>query len=163
LTDAASSAEASSAWNALAYGLGQLLGGLADFDFATFAVDGRVVITVSRDSSDVWILASGPEDDIEPIELSPAQRDLLRKAGFAPPKGEAAERSAQRVNWWLREPMAPEETDFDTAGDRLVFVLRDVYGARSPAAIVWQGLALSDGARSVLDALPLTRSPYQPR
>jgi hypothetical protein len=140
-----------------------MLSGLADLDFATFAVDGRVVMTVSRDSSDVWILASGPEDEVEPTELSPRQRDLLRKAGFAPPMGEAAERSPQRASWWLRLPMSDDATAFDTAGNRMVSVLRDVYRADDPEAVVWQGLALSDGTRSVLDALPLTRSPYQRR
>ena len=153
--------ELNSAWNALAYGLGQLLDGLADLDFAIFAVGGRSVLTVSRDGSDVWVLASGPEDQVEPIELSAGQRDLLRNAHFAPPQEERAERSPQKANWWFRVPLPADATAFDTAGSRMVSALRDVYGAKRPEDVTWQGMALSDGTESVLDALPLTRSPYQ--
>ncbi|WP_426564910.1 TY-Chap domain-containing protein [Angustibacter sp. McL0619] len=163
MPDDASQAEAASRWNVLAYGLGQLINGLADLDFATFAVDDRVVMTITRDASDVWILASGPHDEVEPVELSPPQRDILSQAGFSPPLSEAAERAAQRTSWWLRLPASGDASTFDTAGHTMISALRDVYGANHPEAVEWQGLALSDGSRSVLDALPLTRSPSRPR
>ena len=161
MAEDASPTGANSAWNALAYGLGQLLDGLADLDFATFAVGGQIVLTVSRNDSDVWVLATGPEDEVEPIELSHRQREILRNAHFAPPLAEEAERSAQKASWWLRVPLPADEAVFDMAGSRMVSVLRDVYGADRPGDVIWQGTALSDGTRSVLDALPLTRSPYQ--
>ena len=161
VADDVSATELNSAWNALAYGLGQLLDGLADLDFATFAVGGRTVLSVSRDGSDVWVLASGPEDEVEPIELTARQREVLRNAHFAPPQGPRAERSAQRANWWFRVPLPADAIAFDTAGSRMVSALRGVYGAERPADVTWRGMALSDGTRSVLDALPLTRSPYQ--
>ena len=146
-------------WNQLAYGLGQMLAGLADLDFAMFAVDDRVVMSTTRDASDVWVLASGPEDEVDPIELSPRQREVLLGARFSRPLGRAAERAAQRANWWLRLPATGDPATFDAAGDHMVSALRDVYGANRPEDVEWQGLALSDGTRSVLAALPLSRTP----
>lgn len=142
------------AWNTLAYGLGQVLAGLADLDFFTLAVDDKIVVSVSRDAADVWILASGPDDEVEPVELSPRQQAGLAQAGFAAPLGSATERSTQRSNWWLRLPAGELEAG-DRGGYVIVSVLRDVYGCSHPKAVIWQGLAMSDGSRSALSALPL--------
>ena len=149
------------AWDALGVGLGRLLGSLADLDRVSFEVNDVVVLSASRHAGDLWVLATGPEDTVEPVDLSDDQQAVLADVGFRPTLGERAERSPQRENWWFHLRLPADSLVLESTGHVMVAAVRQVYGAERPAAIVWYSMALSEGAQWVLDSLGLTRSEFQ--
>ncbi|PZS22839.1 MAG: hypothetical protein DLM60_03720 [Pseudonocardiales bacterium] len=144
-------------WEDLASGLGRVLASLADTDVVFFLLDDVLVLAVSRDYRDVWLLGTGPEDQAEPVELSVVQKGTLAAIGFRPPLRDEAERSA-RDNWWFRLGLPADPHLLEAAGHMLVAAARQVYGADRPSAIVWVSMGLSADARRVLDSLGLTKS-----
>lgn len=149
------------AWGALGVGFGRLLGSLADLDRVSFEVDDTVVLSVSRHGSTLWVLATGPEDSVDPVDLSEDQQAVLADLGFRSPRGQESN-APQRENWWFYLQFPADALLLESAGHMLAAAARKVYGADRPASIVWFSLALSDEARWVLDSLDITRSELQP-
>jgi hypothetical protein len=146
------------AWHELGSNLGTVLGTLGDLDFVSFSVGGVVVLTASRAGNDLWLVASGPDNQVEPVPLAPEQVRVLEGAGFLAPLHEAAERGSQRDNWWLRVPVPARPEELKAVGDRIVTALRDGYRADRPAAIEWYAMDLGPATTRALDASALTRS-----
>lgn len=155
-----SSESAEAAWQALGAGLGKLLGSLARFDWVSFKVDDVAVLAAGR-GEDLWVLATGPQDTEEPVDLSYKQQAALAELGFHPPLGERAEHGPQRESWWIRHQLPVDRLVLESTGHLMVSAVRNVYGAGQPAAIVWFSMSPIKEARWVLDSLGMTKSEFQ--
>jgi hypothetical protein len=106
-------------WQDLIAGLGYALAGLGNLEMVSFAIDGHVVLTATRTSNELWLVASGPDDEV--------------------PLGAAAQWGPQRHDWWHRVVLPTSRPELEVAAGRLVAAARDVYGASRPSTIDWYG------------------------
>ena len=149
-------------WADVAEGLARGLGKLEDLDFVSFWHEEVMILSVSRVGMDEWILAIGPDDPAEPIELSSAQRATLLSIGIHPPLGDRVPIAAQRRTWWFRLNLPAYPPHFRSAGLKLVAAARHVYGVNRPTDMAWAGVGLSEAAKMMLNALPLSRGTADP-
>jgi hypothetical protein len=126
-------------WQDLIAGLGYALAGLGNLEMVSFAIDGHVVLTATRTSNELWLVASGPDDEVEPIPLTAGDETTLAALGFEPPLGAAAQWGPQRHDWWHRVVLPTSRPELEVAAGRLVAAARDVYGASRPSTIDWYG------------------------
>ncbi|MCF2533334.1 DUF6301 family protein [Yinghuangia soli] len=145
-------------WRETARGLGRLMSVLSDLDRIELLVRGTPVVDISRAADVLWILATGPDDSITPVELSPAQRSALLEMGFFSPEGEEYPGQPNTQNYWYAGELPSTNGYFDWMGQLVVSALRDVYGAGEPGAVSWCGVALSDDASRTLRSLDLAQA-----
>ncbi|MCM1948356.1 hypothetical protein NC315_23720 [Streptomyces sp. G2] len=145
-------------WQEAGAGFGRLAGALEDLDRVELLVGGDMVLDISRSGDILQILATGPDDPVAPVYLSPEQQSKLLEIGFSNPLGSDYIGQPNAHCFWYENWMPLDKGELVLVGGLMVAALRDVYGAAIPTMVKCAAVALSDDASRAIDAIGFMRT-----